>query len=155
VDEAWAELQAFLGRLTEADTARQDARGWTIKDHLTHIAVWEDSVAVLFRGRPRHEALGIEEGFYREATFDQINAILKDRYSHLRLREALTQLGRAHEALMAEVRSLSEAQLATTVRDTFPHAPRDDDRSMIDFIYWNTADHFKEHLPWMHALAAG
>ena len=155
IDEAWAELQGFLGSLTEENAARRDDSGWSIKDHLTHLAVWEDSVAVLFRGRPRHEALGIEEGFYREATFDQINAILKDRFSHLPFAGALTLLTRSHDALMPEVRSLSEAQLGKAVCDFFPQAPRDDDRRMIDFIYWNTGDHFKEHLPWMRRLAGG
>jgi hypothetical protein len=152
IDEAWAELQAFLGSLAEENASIQDNNGWTVKDHTTHIAVWEDSVAVLFRGKQRHEALEIDEAFYREATFDQINAIVKERYSHLRLGEAVAQLTQVHDALMAEVRALSEVQLATTVRDFFPQAPREDDRRMIDFIYWNTADHFKEHLPWMRGL---
>ena len=153
VDEAWGDLQAFLGRLTVEGVAHQDDNGWTISDHLSHIAVWEDSVAVLFRGQPRHEGLGIEEGFYRTATFDQINEVLKDRNGDLEFREILAQLTTAHTPRMASVEPLSEAQLATTVRDFFPLAPRDDDRRMIDFIYANTADHFKEHLPWMVKLA--
>jgi len=152
VDEAWAELQAFLGSLTEEDASRQDNNGWTVRDHATHMALWEDSVAVLFRGGQRHEALGIEEAFFKEATFDQINAIVKERYSHLQLGEAVAQLTQVHHALMAEVRALSEAQLAATVRAFFPQAPREDDRRMIDFIYWNTADHFTEHLTWMQSL---
>jgi len=154
VDEAWGELQAFLESLTEENASRLDDNGWTVKDHVTHIAVWEDSVAVLFRGRQRHEALGIDEAFYKAATFDQVNAVVRERYSHLQLGEALVQLIQVHDALMAEVRPLSEEQLTTTVRDFFPQAPRKDDRKMIDFIYWNTADHFKEHLPWMQSLVS-
>jgi hypothetical protein len=152
IDEAWAELQAFLGPLTEKNATRRDGNGWTVKDHTTHIAVWEDSVAVLFRGGQRHDALGIDQAFYTEATFDQINAIVRERHRHLSLREAVTQLTQVHDALMAEVRALSNVQLATTVRDFFPQAPREDDRTMGAFIYWNTADHFKEHLPWMKNL---
>jgi len=153
IDEAWAELHAFLGSLKGENPSSQDDSGWTVKDHTTHIAVWEDSVAILFRGGQRHEALGIDEAFYRAATFDQINAMVKERYSHLQLEEAVAQLSRVHHALMAEVRGLSDVQLTTTVRDFFPLAPRDDDRRVIDFIYWNIADHFKEHLPWMQSLA--
>jgi hypothetical protein len=111
-------------------------------------------VAILFQGR-QHEALGIDGAFYKEATFDQINAIVKQRYGHLQLREAVTMLTQVHQALMTEVRALSDAQLRTTVRDFFAQAPREDDRTMIDFIYWNTADHFKEHLPWMRSLIPG
>ncbi len=152
IDEAWAELQAFLRPLTEDNASGQDQSGWTVKDHTNHIALWEDSVAILFRGGRRHEALGIDEAFFREATFEQINAVVKERQSHLELREAVTLLARVHHALMAEVRPLSDLQLATTVRDFFPQAPREDDRTMLAFIYWNTADHYKEHLPWMQTL---
>lgn len=152
IGEAWDELQAFLGTLTEKDDSAKDDNGWTVKDHTTHMAVWEDSVAILFRGGRRHEALGIDEAFYKEATFDQINANVKDRYGHLSLGEAVAQLAQVHRALMAEVQALSDAQLRTAVRDFFPQAPREDDRTMIDFIFWNTADHFKEHLPWMRRL---
>jgi hypothetical protein len=152
IDDAWTELQAFLESLTEMGDLRQDSNHWTIKDHITHIFVWEDSVAVLFRGGERHEALGIDESFYSMATFDQINAIIKERNDHLHLGEAIAQLTRVHQALMTDVAALSDVQLATTVRDFFPKAPRQDERSMIQFIYSNTADHFREHLPWMRAL---
>jgi hypothetical protein len=152
IDEAWTEFQAFLGSLTEKDTLRKDENDWTVKDHITHLTVWEDSVAVLFRGGKRHEALGIDESFYHTASFDQINAIIRERHAHLHLSETTTLLKRVHQALMLDVDALSEVQLATTVRDFFPQAPREDERTMIDFIYWNTADHFREHLPWMLAL---
>ncbi len=152
IDESWAELRSFLGSLTEENASGQDSNGWTVRDHTMHIAVWEDSVAVLFRGGQRHEPLGVDEAFYKEATFDQINEVIKERYSQVLLRDAVDQLSQAHNALMTEVGALSDAQLATTVRDFFPRAPRRDDRKVIDFIYWNTGDHFKEHLPWMRDL---
>ena len=64
IDKAWSELQGFLSSITPAQASRQDANGWTIKDHVTHMAVWEASVAILFRGGRRHDALGIDEAFY-------------------------------------------------------------------------------------------
>jgi hypothetical protein len=155
IDESWAELQSFLRALTEVNASGRDKNGWTVKDHVMHIAVWEDSVAVLFRDGQRHEALGIDEAFYNEATFDEINEVIKERYSDVPLRQAVSRLNEVHGALMAEVRALTEAQLATAVRDYFPRAPRGDDRTVIDFIYWNTGDHFTEHLPWMRRLTTG
>lgn len=155
IDESWAELQSFLRSLTEENASGQDSNGWTVRDHTMHIAVWEDSVLVLFHGGQRHEPLGVDERFYQQATFDQINEVIKERHSHVTLRQAVDRLRQVHSELMAEVRALSNAQLATTVRDFFPQAPREDDRTMIDFIYWNTGDHFKEHLPWMRGLTTG
>jgi hypothetical protein len=150
--EEWAELQTFLGALGEDEAQAQDSNGWTVKDHTTHIAVWEDSVSILFRGGRRHEALGLDEGFYARASFDEMNSIIKEQHSHLSLEDAVAELTQVHHDLMEEVRGLSEAQLATTVREFFPQAPRGDERRMGDFIYWNTADHYREHLAWMKDL---
>ncbi len=152
--EAWAELQTFLGSLAEEDAQGRDSNGWTVADHTTHIAVWEDSVAILFRDGRRHEALGIDEDFYASATFDQINGLIRERNGHVLLEDAVTQLTQVHHALMADVRKLNDAQLAIPVAEFFPKAPRGDQRRMGDFIFWNTADHYREHLSWMRDLVA-
>ena len=154
IDAAWAEFKTFLAGVTDKQTSLRDASGWSIKDHAMHVAVWEDSVAILFRGGQRHAALGIDESFYQEASFDQINEILRDRFDHLDLRQVVGKLNEVHGELMIKVRSLTADQLQTTVRDFFPQAPRTDDRLMFRFIYDNTADHFAEHLPWMQAVLA-
>ncbi|HLC03078.1 MAG TPA: ClbS/DfsB family four-helix bundle protein [Anaerolineales bacterium] len=152
IDSAWSELETFLVQLTERQASMQDDHGWTIKDHVTHLAVWEDSVAILFRGRPRHEALGIDETYYAQASFDQINERIRQQRSHLTIGQAIEQLQQVHQTLMASVRGLSEAELSKTVRDFFPVAPRTDDRRVVLFIAENTANHFTEHLEWMRAL---
>ena len=152
IDSAWDELQSFLAGLTEEQTVLQDDNGWTVKDHATHMAVWEDSVAILFRGQSRHQALGITESFYAAASFDQINETIRAQHSHLPLIQARRQLEQIHGALLQWVKGLSNAGLKTAVRDFFPQAPRTDDRPMLVFIHENTADHFAQHLHWMQAL---
>jgi hypothetical protein len=168
IDKAWSELQSFLSSITPAQASRHDANGWAIKDHVTHMAVWEASVAILFRGGHRHDALGIDEAFYlatglghllgpqrpteKDASFDQINEVIKTRHQDLPLSEALTMMSDAHKGLMVNARSLTEANLQTTVSDFFPQAPRGDDRTMATFILDNTASHYLEHLQWMKDL---
>jgi len=153
IDPAWSELEVFLAHLTEQQASSQDDQGWTIKDHVIHIAVWEDSVAILFRGKPRHEALGVDESYYAQATFDQINERIRELKAHLSTSQTIEQLRLVHQTLMKSLRTLSDADLVRKVRDFFPTAPRTDDRRVIDFIYENTAHHFAEHLEWMRALA--
>lgn len=149
IDSTWSDLETFLAALTQEQTSTQDDQGWTIKDHVTHLAVWEDSVGILFRGEPRHLALGLDRSYYAQASFDEINEQIKDQRKHLSMSEVLALLHDVHRALMGSVRGLSEADLGRTVRDFFPEAPRTDDRRVIDFIYENTAEHFAEHLEWM------
>lgn len=152
VQSAWSELESFLVKVGEDDAAVRDAGGWTVKDHVTHMAVWADSVAVLFRDGFRHEALGIDEGLYSRASFDEINEIIRRREGHLSLNQAIQHLREVHTGLMSQVRSLSDADLARPVREYFPLAPRADDRRVVDFIRENTAAHYSEHLLWMREL---
>lgn len=57
IDSAWMELEGFLSTLTD-ETALRDDQGWSVADHVAHVAVWEDSVSILFDGRPRQWLLG-------------------------------------------------------------------------------------------------
>lgn len=72
IDAAWKDLLSFLAAVTPSQASKRDQAGWSVKDHVTHLAVWEDSVAIFFRGGRRHEALGIEEAFYIASNFDEI-----------------------------------------------------------------------------------
>lgn len=154
LQSARAELESFLAALTEADLLAEDASGWTIKDHLTHLIAWEDSVAILFQGGQRSEGLGVDAEFYDVASFDEVNDVIMKAQRHLTLGEALASLRQTHDALLAGVRSLSDPDLHRTVADFFPQAPRDDDRRLVDFIYENSASHVAEHLEWMRAIPA-
>lgn len=151
---AWSELESFLAQLTEPDLLARDASGWTITDHLTHLAAWEDSVAALFRDRPRHEGLGVGAEFYAVAPFDEINDVVMRAHQHLTLAEATAALRRSHDALLESILTLSGADLDRTVAGLFPAASRDDHRRAMDFIYANSAGHFSEHLDWMRAILA-
>lgn len=152
IDSAWQDLLAFLSTVTPSEALARDDAGWTVKDHVTHLAVWEDSVAVLFRGGARHEALGIDELVYAGGDFDQINEAIKERFPATSLTQAIQQLQQAHAQLTASLQSLADADLKTTVRDFFPQAPRTDDRPMTTIIWDNSAGHFNEHLEWLRVL---
>ena len=155
IDTAWSELDIFLAEVVEATPAAKDANGWTVKDHVTHMAIWGDSVAVLFRGGYRHEALGISEDVYSTASFDEINEIIRQREGRIALSQAIRLLRDMHGELMRGVESLPDADLGRAVRDVFPLAPRTDDRFVADFIHENTAAHYSERLPWMRKLVKG
>jgi len=152
VETSWTALHAFLSRLTDDQaTTIEDESGWTVKDHLTHLAAWEDSVAALFQGTPRYLALGIDEATYAQVDFDAMNALIREQHRHIPYASALTQLRSSHKTLMAFVEGLSDADVNRKVADLFPLAPGDE-RRVIDIIDDNTAHHFDEHRTWIEAL---
>ncbi len=153
IEAAWEALSGLLNGLTPQQmTDLRDSEGWSTKDHLTHLARWEASVAVLFRGRPRHEGLGIEESLYRAGDFDKINAVIQRLAKDLALGIVMAELRKNHDDVMAALRKLSDADLNRRVSDFFPQAPQGDDRRVTDIVFDNTAHHFAEHLAWIEAL---
>ncbi len=152
IDAVWKDLHSFLAAVTPSQASKRDPAGWSVKDHVTHLAVWEDSVAILFRGGRRHEALGLEEPLYTTGNFDQINEVIRTRLEGTTLQEAIRNLEGAHRQLVGHLRTLRDADLAAKAREFFPQAPRNDDRSLVSLIWDNTGGHFTEHLEWMRDL---
>ena len=153
IEAAWEALIAYLNSLTHQQmTDVFDAEGWAVKDHLTHIARWEASVEVLFRGRPRHQGLGIDPSLYASADFDKINAVIHERTKDFALGAVIMEMRKNHDDLMAALKKLSDVDLNLTVSAFFPQAPTGDDRRVMDIFFDNTAHHFAEHLAWIEAL---
>jgi hypothetical protein len=151
----WAALGSLLARLSEPQmTAIHDEQGWAIRDHLTHIAAWEDSVVVFLQGKPRYEALGIDQALFDSGSFDEMNEVIQRLRKHLSLPEAMAQLKSTHSRLLALLEPLSDADLNQPVRHFLSSSPATDGRRAMDLIYDNTADHFSEHLAWIEALVA-
>jgi hypothetical protein len=154
IERAWAALNTELERLTEAQmTTLRDAQGWTVKDHLIHLAAWEQSVVFLLQGRPRHEGLGVEETVYLQGTYNDINAVIQQQHKHLPLTETLSQFRSTHQQLLTLLQPLTDADLNRRYNHYLPQEPREGGGPpVIDLLYGNTAHHFGEHLAWIKAL---
>jgi hypothetical protein len=153
IDQAWNALLSYLARLSESQmTALLDNSGWNVKDHLTHIIAWEQSIIFHFQGRPRHQAVGLDEAFFASRDFDGQNEAIRSQREHLALNEVLAQLRQTHGDLMEFVRPLTDADLARPFRDYPPETPASDRPSLMDLIRGDTSDHFNEHLGWIKTL---
>jgi hypothetical protein len=154
-ERTWTALQAALNRLTEAQmTTLKDAQGWSVKDHVIHLTAWERSVLFLLQGKPRHEALGVDEALYLRGDFDAINAAIQQQQQALPLAEALAQCRAVHAQMLAVLEDLTDADLHKTYRHYLPDEPGEGEGPLaLNIVYGNTAHHFAEHLDWIEALA--
>ncbi|MEO5951060.1 MAG: ClbS/DfsB family four-helix bundle protein [Chloroflexia bacterium] len=156
INAAWSELNGALDRLTpEQMTSARDRAGWTVKDHIAHMAAWERSVAAYMQGKPRYEGLGITQKMYYGGDDDEINAAIQKSRRGMSLQDVLTEFRDGHGELVGMVGMMSDADLNKANSDFQPEGleARDmDERPISGMIFSNTTNHFREHLGWIESL---
>lgn len=148
---SWTDLRMFIDGLSEPQlTVPTDAAGWTVKDHLIHLAVWEDTVDGLLNGQPVWKRMGIELETWRTIDVDTINAIIQQRDKDKPLSEVLNTLTAIHQRVVAQIHPLTAEDLqkqANVEHDAWK------DYTYRDWLIWNTYEHYDEHLLWMDRIA--
>jgi uncharacterized protein (TIGR03083 family) len=152
IQDGWHEFSAYLMTLTrEQLTVPTDAAGWTVKDHLIHLAVWEGSICALLQGQSGPEYIGVAPAVWQSTDIDTINALIHQRYRGRSLEEALRMLQDTHQRLVEKIHTLTEDDLLGAYRGFQPGPPSEN--AVIDLIISNTCDHYAEHQPWIAAIA--
>lgn len=140
-----AALEATLARLDEAALTRPAADGWSIKDHLFHIAAWLAKTMAGLQDRPGQDALGVPNTVFDAGDDDSVNVLLQQHGQSRPLAEVLSQFRTTHVDALRFLETLPEARLNT------PYNPADpsDTRRAIDAIAGNTYEHDEEHRGWI------
>lgn len=154
--QSWVELQQALDSLSDEQmTALKDQAGWTIKDHLAHLIPWEQGIIAMLRRQPRYEAMGLDPAVVRTKSEDELNDILQKQYQSRSLSEVRDTLRRTHEELLATIDALSDADLHKTYSYYQPQEPGEDSgQPILRWVVGNSSGHYREHLPWIQAIAA-
>lgn len=152
LDAGWADLQAFIGTLTpEQITVPTDPAGWTVKDHLMHLAVWEDGMNGALERQPRHERMGLDLATWNSGDYDAMNAIIQRAHQHKTLAEVLAAMDRVHAELRRRVAALSTADLLRPYSDF--QLESTSTGPIVGRLVGNTYEHYEEHIPWMQEIA--
>ncbi len=154
IEHSRNELAAYLQTLSDAQLTRQtDAAGWTVKDHLIHMATWEEDMCVLLAGGCRWEALNIEKGLLLADDWDTINGIIQKRRQAMPLPDAMKMFQDNHRRLMEALQPLSDDDLERPYRFYQPDSPLE--YPVFGWIKGCTYQHFAEHLAWIKVLVSG
>jgi hypothetical protein len=168
VDRAWASLEDTVARLSPAElTEIRDPAGWAVKDHLIHVAAWEDALVARLDGRPTYEALGLDEATLA-LDVDAVNDAIFVRHRDRGLPEVLDALRRSHRATRARLAALHDHTMAGPVSAVLSPGGRATGFSIDDaavpsapdaisagaWIGGNTWEHYDEHHGWIRQLVA-
>ncbi|NJM06074.1 ClbS/DfsB family four-helix bundle protein [Candidatus Gracilibacteria bacterium] len=155
-----AGLVAFLQALDRFDAAQlsgpTDAAGWTLCDHVVHLAVWAEGIAALLRHEPRWPAMGLQIDAYaeEETDYDLLNAAIRQQNLNTPATAARQRLIAAHEQVIAAIGALDDNELGLPYARFVAPFTGDDGDLIWHYIAGNTFEHYAEHLPWMWAILA-
>lgn len=148
-------LFAFVYDLSESQlSVLRDPAGWAVKDHLAHLAVWQDGMSAVLRRQPRWPAMGLAQGYAGADELDAVNDAIYQRHRERTSGEVLAMLDRSIADFLAAFESLSDADLRAPYSAFQPDAASWTD-PVVGWLVGNSYEHFDEHLPWMRTIAAG
>lgn len=154
LNAGWTQLQDFIGSLTEEQlTVPTDTAGWTVKDHLIHLAVWQAGITALLNHKTRWEGMGISREQFLSEDYDATNSIIQQQHKDEPLFDVLATLRAEHQRLLDTLEGLTDEDIARPYKHYAPDSDRD-----APVVYWmagNTYGHYEEHLPWMQAIVDG
>lgn len=153
-DEAREKLTDFIYDLGEAQLSHStDEAGWTVKDHLIHLALWQNGLTALMQGKSRFAAVGLSETQGHSIDYDVSNNITFQRHRHLSSGEAMEMFDRADNEFWRVFDTLADADLIKPYAHYAPEMPERTE-PVVKWLRADTFEHFEEHLPWMQAIAA-
>lgn len=153
----WDDLTAYIDTLTPQQfTQPTDAAGWTIKDHIMHLSIWEDGIEALLSGQSRRERMGVDvatwDSDWEADDYFHLNDVIYQQHKNKSLDEVLPASKSIHERFVKTVGSMSDADLMR------PYNTYDSSSAtqspIFGSIVGNSSGHYAEHRPWMEAIAA-
>jgi hypothetical protein len=146
-------VEAAIAGKDEATLTRPGADGWSAKDHLAHLTIWEGSLIALLEGRSRPVAMGIDDlPQEEEGGLETINAVLHERVKDRPLDRVLAEFRQSRQDLLAILDGFSDDDLYKPYSHYQPNHPPYNPDPVIGWIAGNTFGHDEEHLGWFEGL---
>jgi hypothetical protein len=150
IERSWASLDALVAGLTESGRTTPGPDGWSVKDHLAHLAAWNLSLVALLEGRDRDAAIGVG-GVSSETA---ANEVLQRRHRDLVADEVTAlQLG-SRQMVRDALARLRDVDLSRPYSYFQPNEARPDGaQPVLGWINGNTDQHADEHSGYIRELS--
>lgn len=145
-------LDQVLAGLTDAQMTAPGKDGWSIKDHLMHLAAWEQGIVALLNKRSRYAAMGLSRDEWRNKNGDEMNALIHERNKARSLANVRAAFHDSHQQMLEVLNRLTEEDLHKPYSHYAPEEPSDDKRPVFAWIAGNTFGHYAEHREWIQQM---
>ena len=154
IQAGWDNVDTFLSTLSDAQiTQPTDAAGWTVKDHVIHMAVWEDGLTGFLDKQDRRAYMGIDEAIWKPDNDDPINDVIYQRNKDLSWAEVQQKRQEVHTKLLKQIEAMSDETLQGAYGVFNPNSQSE--RPITNYISGATILHYADHIPWMAAIVEG
>jgi len=157
IDESWSELERTISPLSDEQLAESGPPdGWSVKDHLAHLAAYARGIAALLRRESRWDAMQLDKQFIRQdRTLEEVNAVLYQQASGLTVAKARAGLEDAHRQVKQAINRLEDDDLFKPYADYQPDDPGVGETDpIIEWVIGDTYEHYAEHTTWIGELIA-
>ncbi len=145
-----ARLDDLVGRLSDDELLEGGAGvGWSVKDHLSHIAAWERMIVAHLRDGCDHEVVRMDQASYAGSTLDELNDQIYRLHRDWPAEQVRDEFGAAYGAIVAFLSEMPEGRLTAPYWDDDPSG-----RTVLDKIAGDTYLHYCEHAGWIDELIA-
>ena len=151
IERAWRpyeeDIRALMPEQLEGPT---DDAGWTVKDHITHVAAWEGGIRSLLQGEPRHGGMGISEDDLA-LDEDQINERIRQAHADMSAEDVVEESVLRHEGFIMELEALPDEGVYRK-RSDYTHQEDPDGVFFGEWAWDNSGAHYREHLRYIRRI---
>ena len=152
IERAWRPYAEYIRGLTpEQLEGPTDAAGWTVKDHITHVAAWEGGIRSLLQGDSRHEGMGVSEEDLALDDEDEINERVRQANGGISAQDVVEESVLRHEGFIMELEALPE-EAVYRKRSEFTKQDDPKNRFFGEWVWGSSGAHFREHLRYILSL---
>jgi uncharacterized protein (TIGR03083 family) len=147
-------LEEVISGRSDEELTRPGPEGWSVKDHLAHIAAWERSGLALLAGESRPAAVGVSDKLFAEGEDDAVNEEVRKRDVDKSLADVLAEFRQVRASTIAAVTALSDEDLHRPYSYYQPNEPENSQTPVIESLIGNSTEHDVEHTEWIKGILA-
>jgi uncharacterized protein (TIGR03083 family) len=147
-------LEEVISGRSDGELTRPGPEGWSVKDHLAHLAAWERSGLALLAGESRPAAVGVSDELFAEGEVDPSNEVVRRHNADRTLADVLAEFRRVRAETIAAVTALTDEDLQKPYSFYQPNDPENSQTPVIESLIANSTEHDLEHTEWIKGILA-